>query len=450
MVNKPVTRLSTLWSETGRRAGELARGPIARASALSLGIRISGLALTFVQAILTARLLGPAGYGTVAAVLSVVQVLAMIGIFGLGSLAVREIPAGQADDRGGRVAGFLRLSLLLTLSISCILAALAGFAVIPAMGSASADGQVLAFAAVLVIPLALLGLFRGWAQGFGRIGNAQIPAEVLRPAIMVAAMLGALGAGLAFSERDYLLVTVGSAIIAMLVSLAMLWRSDLRELPSHQQSADLQDTVKAALPFVGLGIAATLQGEINTLLLAALATPEETGLFQPIARIAPLLVLPVQAAGMRYAPRIAELWRKGERERIVAITRTFTWTTTLLTLLLGLAIALAGPWLLLAFGEEFVDAAPLLWIIAAAQLFNAACGPVGMILTMTDHARLALSGNAAGLAVNGLLGWLLIPDWGILGAALGMAAGIVTWNLAMLVAAARTAGIKTSILELMK
>ena len=224
----------------------------------------------------------------------------------------------------------------------------------------------------------------------------------------------------------------------------------MRTLPRPDRDESHNTTLSAALPFLGLGLASILQGEINTLLLAALSTPEQTGLFQPLARIMPLLILPIQAAGIRYAPRIAELWTSGEVQRIRSITRTFTWTTTTITLALGLGICLAGPWVMLVFGPEFVDVAPLLWIIAAGQMLNAACGPVGIVLTASGHARAALWGHAAGLTVNFLAGLILIPRQGVWGATIAMVMGIVMWNCVLLVMAKRKTGIDPSLASLLQ
>lgn len=135
---------------------------------------------------------------------------------------------------------------------------------------------------------------------------------------------------------------------------------------------------------------------------------------------------------------------------MASITRTFTWTTTLITLLIGFGAALAGPWLMLAFGRAFVQTAPLLWIIVAAQLFNAACGPVGMILTMSGNARAALFGQVAGLAANIIIGLVLIPSYGIWAATCAMAVGIVVWNISMLVSLKRRLAIPTSLPEFRK
>ena len=441
MVNFFVTRFSSLWNA----GSNLVRGPIARASTLSLGIRLFGLTLIFVQAILTARLLGPAGYGTVATIISVSQVLAIVALFGLGPMAVREVPAHKAVGVEAALGGLWRLSLQTVFLLSILFAGLATFLILPALVKGASVDNGLTFGGLLVMPLALLALLRDWAQGFNRIAVAQIPAEILRPALVVAGMLAVLAFGSAFSPRDYLGFVLVASFLAVGLSFAMLWRSDLRKLSSHRANSDLRSTLSNALPFLGIGLATVMLGELNTLFLAIFATPEETGLFQPVARIAPLMALPVQAAGMRYAPRMAELWKSGEHDRIRAITRTFTWTTSTLTLLLALLLAGVGPWLMIAFGPDFSASASLLWIFAAAQVFNAVCGPVGMILMMSGHSQAAFLGLLLGLAANAILGWLLIPHLGALGAAISMAGGIVLWNSSLLILTMRLTGINSSL-----
>jgi O-antigen/teichoic acid export membrane protein len=298
---------------------------------------------------------------------------------------------------------------------------------------------------LLVIPLAILALMRGWAQGFGRIANAQVPGEVLRPGIIVAVMGTAVAIGLEFGVEKYLVTAFIAASLASGFSFALLWQSDLRVLPAAAMGPGIWAAARTSLPFLGQSLAVFLQGEINTLLLAAFAGPHETGLFQPVARLAPLLTLPVQAASMRYAPRMSEFWRAGEHERIRDVTRTFTWTTSLLTLMLALAVAGAAPWLMLVFGDEFAASAPLLWIIAAAQVFNAAGGPLGVLFSMAGRTGIAVAGQLAGLAVNLAVGIIFIPSYGAMSAAFGILAATVTWNVVLIVTMRRKLGIDPSL-----
>ena len=72
---------------------------------------------------------------------------------------------------------------------------------------------------------------------------------------------------------------------------------------------------QAATPFMMIGLLGVLLGEINTLMLMWWGNAEQTGLFQPLARITPLLMLSMQAISVRYAPRITETLDGGRKPR---------------------------------------------------------------------------------------------------------------------------------------
>lgn len=421
----------------------LRSGPIARASGVSIGIRLAGLSLTVAHAIITARLLGPAGYGTTAWVISLAQVVAIAASFGFGALAVREVPTRIALSQQSELAGYLRTALRVTL----LLSSLGG--ILLAAFLWQARGPMIAVGGLLVPLLALVALLRGWGQGFGRVAAAQVPGEIVRPGLLVCIMLVVAALGWRLTVVDYLVGAVAALLAAVLLAAIWLYRREYSRLPHPADSGTGMAAAAAAFPFLCVGLTAVLQMEINTILLGVLAGPRETGLFQPILRFAPLLILPVEAATMRYSPRIAELWKRDERDRVARITATFTWTTSVLTLLVGAAIALAGPWLLPVFGRDFTVSAPLLWIVAGAQLFNAACGPVLPLLTMTGHSMRAFVGQFAGLLASAVLAVLLIPPHGALGATIAMAGGIVTWNGVMLFSVIRVLGINPTITALL-
>jgi len=415
-----------------RKTRELGSGQIARASALSLFIKVAGLGFSFAQAVLTARLLGAEGYGVVAVTVSAVQVLATICAFGFGPLAVREIPASMAGGQAHRVHGFIRHAFIAVLALSA--AGGVTVAIVAAMTELVRPAYRATFeiGGLMVVPLAVIALLRGIAQGFGRIPIAQVPGELLQPLAIVIALIVAMLLGLSFNPVAFVWLATAAAIFAALAGAIWLWRSERTRIRRVQADGEARASFGAAFPFVALVLAAMLQGEMNTLLLGWLGSSQQAGIFQPVVRIASVLVLPVNAAAMRFAPRIAEHWKRGETDRIRWVTRTFTGTTSLLTLAVALAVAAAGPWLMRLFGRDFVESAPLLWVVAAAQVFNAACGPVGYLLTMSDRSGWALAGQAAGLAVNAVLAAMLIPAYGAWGAVLGMAAGIAVWNLVML------------------
>lgn len=407
----------------------------------SIAIRMTAMGVGFVQAILTARLLGPEGYGVVAVAMSVAAIAATLATLGLGPLAVREVAQLAARAEWGRLNGFLRFSLVTVLAAS----ALAGAGL--ALGSGlfgPAFRPAVALAGLLVPLMALTALFRGTAQGFGRVAAAQAPGELLRPAVMLALLGLAALAGGGLGTTGYIALATGAALAGVLaggIALRRVARLALAASPS----GGARGWSRAGLPFLGITLAVIVQGEVNTLMLGRLAGPGEAGLFQPVARLAPLMALGVQAVGMRYAPRVSELWAQGDTASLRRITRLVTVTTTLAAVAACALILLAAPWLLAAFGRAFTVNAPALWWLAAAQVFNTACGPVGLLLTMTGHPARALRGHLAALAANAALGLWLIPGLGAYGAAQAMAGGIVVWSIVLLVSVRRIVGFDPSL-----
>lgn len=412
-------------------AWKLSLGPIARGSIHSIVIRVAGLAISFMQGILAARLLGARGYGIAAVVLSLVQIGSTLAVFGFGRLAVREVARYGKDGRGNLLATFIQASLPTVAALSAIMGAALALA---AFGGLVPDAYrtSLLVCGLAVLPMALLQLQRGIAQGLGRIASAQAPGELLRPALLVCFLVAIAVTQQSLPPHGYVGAFAAAAFVALVLSLPWTFSGTRIRATAGKDPVELKRLRHEALPFFGIALLAILLGEINTLLLGWLATPHEAGLFQPVARIVPLIALPVQAAGMRFAPRISELWARGSQDEIRRLSRIFTHTTLVLTVMVALAIGLGGPWLMAAFGPEFAQSASLLWIVGAAQVFSAACGPAGTLLTMGGRTRAALTGQLAGLSTNVVIGIWLIGDYGATGAAIAMAGGTVAWSLVML------------------
>ncbi len=422
-------------------------GPVARGATISFAIRLASIGLVTVQAILTARLLGAGGYGEVAFMLSLTTLFSAAALLGTEPLATREVARLQALDDPSALKGFLKTIRWLVVG-AALLGALvwlwAATTVFANMGSAS-----LAVFVALIFPLMAITLqTQGVLRGYGDVIGAQVPLQILRPLFVVGFLILAWSLSWDIAPSHYLIAVVVGCVLALILGLLLLRQRTERLRDTQAPSAPMGPLAKAAAPFFAISVIGLLGAEINTILLALWTTPEQTGLFQPIARITPLLLLAMQAISVRYGPRISELRAAGESARLARVTRQVTVSTTGFTLvaavlLLGFAQPILG-----LFGPEFVVVAPALWWIAGAQLFNAACGPVGLLLSMSGQATRTVLPQLFGLLVNILVGAWLIPAMGAEGAAIAMAAGIVSWNLAMLISVRRHMGEDPSLLGL--
>ncbi|WP_209347157.1 oligosaccharide flippase family protein [Pontixanthobacter sp. CEM42] len=434
--------MKSVISDLARKGRTLASGPVAKASIVSVAIKVTGLALSFAQAVIAARLLGVEGYGMVAVALSAAQIGATLALFGFGSLAVREIAGWLASKATHLLVPFARRAAALVLLLSAVGATI----VIAIAGFWPEYRSVLLIGAAIIPVLAFIQLLRGIAQGFGDVAGAQWPGEIMRPLLLI----GLIGLSLTFAplEPSAFLILFAVAGFGGVIAAALLVRI---HLITHS-SAVVAHFAKPrwlgkAAPFFGLSLLAIVQSEFATLMLALLASPEQAGLYQPIARLTPIIALPASAAAMRYAPRISELWNSQQLPRLIGVTRVYTLATTGLTTLATLILAGLGTWILQIFGADFVSVAALLWIVGAGQIFNTACGPVGYLLTMTGHTRIATIAKATGVTIALSISALLIPYQGTAGAAIGVAAGLVVWNIISLGAVRRALGFDPSLLQ---
>ena len=84
------------------------------------------------------------------------------------------------------------------------------------------------------------------------------------------------------------------------------------------------------------------------------------------------------------------------------------------------------------FVSDFTAGYVALLVLLAGQLINAVSGPVGYVMTMTGHQHRAARIIGVCAFVNIVLNAMLIPLFGMSGAASATAITTAMWNLMML------------------
>jgi O-antigen/teichoic acid export membrane protein len=154
------------------------------------------------------------------------------------------------------------------------------------------------------------------------------------------------------------------------------------------------------------------------------------GPYYAAVRLAAIAAYGLTAVNTILAPMIAESYAAEDHATMAKLVHHAARLTFVVTAAVGIGIAVAGYWVLGLFGKGFAEAAfvPLL-IILGGQCISAAAGPVGFLMTMTRYERQASWFMALAATLNIVLSVSLIPLFGLIGAAIASAAGIVAWNL---------------------
>jgi O-antigen/teichoic acid export membrane protein len=141
----------------------------------------------------------------------------------------------------------------------------------------------------------------------------------------------------------------------------------------------------------------------------------------------------IEAIRIAIAPQISSLLAREEREEAKAIYRAGTWWLMALAWPFYITLAIFAPLLLRMFGTEFVAGKTAVVILASAMLLGLATGNVTTVLLMGGKSSWNLINTVVSLTLNVGLNLVLIPRYGINGAAIAWAATIAVNNLAPLV-----------------
>jgi O-antigen/teichoic acid export membrane protein len=180
---------------------------------------------------------------------------------------------------------------------------------------------------------------------------------------------------------------------------------------------------------------------VDVLLLAALGGLHAAGLYAVAGKY--VVLSQVAGGGLSQAvqPRLAERLAVDDVEGVRLLYQQATAWLILATWPLHLTVAANATVYLGLFGPSYEDGAAVVWILAGAMLVATGCGMVDMVLAMGGRTRWNLYNVLAALATMVALDTVLIPLWGAVGAALGLAAAVLVNNLVPLAQIWRTLGV---------
>jgi len=205
------------------------------------------------------------------------------------------------------------------------------------------------------------------------------------------------------------------------------WR---RSTPSETKNQTLDPIAfkSSSNAFFVMSLAPFMQQTLFILIAGWFLSDTDLGLFKVAERTALLISFVLIVINAVLPPRFASLYQQGKIEELTSLLRV----GALLGLLLAsplLVLCIGFPeWVLSYYGEEFVQAAPLLQLIAFAQGINVATGSVGFLLSMTGNEALMRNISISSNSIGILLCYLLTIKFGLIGSGVAYALILVLQN----------------------
>jgi len=407
---------------------------LSREATGSFVLKVSATFLSLIQGLILARWLGAAGYGAFTYALSWIALLGIPAVLGLQQLLIRDTAAYLARSAWGSINGLLRWANRTVLIVSLSIAFLAAGAAV--LLTEESDQILITFGlALFILPLTSLTTLRQAAmQGLQHVVVSQLPDMLIRPTLFIALLGGAhlfLGAGLIAPWAMGLYVAAAS--VALVFGTHMLRRTLPRAAAEAPPEYDTRTWVKSALPLLFIGGMFVVYERTSILLLGTIKGAELVGLYTVAFRVAQLVTFALSAVNVALGPDVSSLHAQGRTRQLQRVVTGFAWVNLLWSLSVSAVLIVFGHWILLLFGEEFALAQTALTILSVGQLMNGAMGSASLLLVMTGHERDAAVGLGISAVLNIILNALLIPRWGLEGAAVATASSMIAWNLLLAV-----------------
>lgn len=420
---------------TGRVGGEqLSR--IARGSTLNLaGAAVSSVA-NFALTIVVTRGMPQDIAGILFTTTSLVLLAVSIGLLGTDTGLVYFISRARAAEEPERVRPYLAAAMRPVVVTAAVMAVVL-CAAAPWLGH-SISGPHAGLTTWFLVTLALvipLAAFEAVAlsatRGLGTMRPNATVEMIIRPVVQVALVGTVVWWG---STR----LLAAAWALSYVLAAVLAWRALRARLPAPSEptrdgTSAAGDTSREFWRFSApRSLANVVQlalQRLDIILVALLAGPAQAAVYTAATRFVVLGQMGRNAVSLAVQPDVAQALQRGHRREINGLYQMSTAWLILVTWPIFLLLCIDGRSLLHVFGDGYAAGAPVLILLGSAMLVATLCGDVDIMLIMAGRTSWSLANVSVALGVNVALDLVLIPRWGILGAAIGWAVAIVAKNL---------------------
>ena len=410
-------------SEASYALQRIARG----AGIIFVGTIISMLFGFFNRAII-ARYFTTSEYGVFNLALTVLSIALVIATLGFQNSLPREV-AFYREKGPSKVNGLISTALVIVLVNSIIWTAIL---ILGARNIARVfDEDRLTYAlriTAFALPFwALVGTVISISRGFGRVREKVYFQDMAYPiAFLVFVVLGVL-LNLPFT---YVFLAYVLARAFMFLALVFdLWKVKLFRF---KMSLDLKlgrELIRFSLPLLFSGILSFVMNWTDTLMLGYYKSSEVVGLYNAASPLARLIRIFLSSAAFLYPPMASRLYAQNKMNEMKRVYQILTKWVFLLTLpLFSIMFLFPEATINFFFGSKYLPATLALRILALAFMFHTFLGLNGLSLVVIGESKFIMTANLVSAVLNIILNALLIPIYGMEGAAIATATSYFVGN----------------------
>ena len=390
-------------------------------------LKVIGTALLFFMHMLIGRMFSTQGYGIFSYTIAIATVLVGLVTLGWSHAIVRFM--GKYSEAGDwqLYRGTLVKAHQITFAAFVVVAAALYFALYFEYVTADIRQSII-YSLFLLLPLSFAILRRRIFLTLGNVEAAFLPNDIIVPLLVCSIIL----IFPVLNIKDLMLIYIIVMASVFVFASIWLWRNIPAQVKQAKSKFQTRQWMLIALPMLYGFLATIIINRTDILLLGLLDDIETVGVYAASVRIVRLLPFFLGAVTLVAAPLLSSAYHGNRISEFKSVIYKVMLWSSLATLPLFLLCLLLPEYLLSLFGNEFVEGAIYLRILAIGQFINAVTGPVGAALTMSEGEK-QFGWTISITALINLIGnYFAILHYGALGAAVVTSISLAMMNLIQL------------------
>ena len=402
---------------------------IAKNAGLGIGARFFFFSVRFCIVILITRTIGPERYGIFILAMSIVGIIEVLSLMGLGQAMVKFVAQYRAQENISLVKGVIGFGLKVSLISSGILAVgifLSADLVAHGIFHKVALVPVLRVMLLGVPFLSLMLIILSALQGAKLVKYRILVEQVLMPifrlvAVAMAFWFGCRIMGVAWS---WVITSIFGFIVA-----AIFLTKKIGFLFKGHMKVERKQIFSFSLPLLFSQLFYQNVGMIGILIIGAFLPADQVGIYGVARRLIPIILIPLFSYNAIFSPIISDLFVKQKMEELANIYKTGTkWVITISFPIFALIVFFSKE-IVAIFGPGFTASAPIMIILVIGQTFNVGSGSTGIMLSMTGKTLYNLFNSGILCFLNIVLTLVLVSRFGTIGVACAYTISIILIQL---------------------
>lgn len=398
-----------------------------RDALVAFAVRVLSAGLLYLTQIVLARWMGGYEYGIYVSVWTWVLILGAIPHLGLNLASIRLAPVYRETGDFERLRGLVHGTRMFAVASGTVVMALGLLGVWLFQNHIQSHFVLPIYLALVCVPLyALTDVQDGIGRGNAWMSIALVPPYILRPLLLLAAMLVSHAADLPMDAATAAAAAIVATWLSGILQAFLLNRRMSETIPPGPRASDFPAWFKISLPLLAMMSAELLLQNTDILVVTRFMSPADVGIYFAASKTMALIMFVHYAVGSAVAHKFAALHARGDRDGLRDFVKDAVNWTFWPSLASAIVILVLGKPLLSLFGPQFQTGYPVMSILVVGFLTRSAMGPAEYLLNMLGEQKLCAMVLFGAALLNIALNIILVPRFGLVGAASATAISLTT------------------------